>query len=149
MGSSVLSISATIFATNYVKYENMYLFLVAVGRSVCSVVTLSDFHSVCVSGPLRSIRGPWDGIYFLNAMTRNFQPIQKNSNIPTYLSPLGSHLIDMLPLRHLISVLRRHSHVGKQFHQASWSGLVWIFENIAYVGSSVHFVFVFVFVITV
>ena len=34
----------------------------------CSLI-LSDFHSVGVSGPLRSVRGPWDVIYILKAMT--------------------------------------------------------------------------------
>ena len=37
------------------------------------LVTLSDFHCVCVSGPLHSVHRSWDVIYFLKAMTNSFQ----------------------------------------------------------------------------
>ena len=36
------------------------------------IFALSDFHCICVSGPLQSIPGPRDAIYFLNALTTGF-----------------------------------------------------------------------------
>ena len=48
----------------------------APSSSICPSVrqsrTLSDFHSVTV-WPSRSVRRPWDDIYFLKAMTNSFQ----------------------------------------------------------------------------
>ena len=37
------------------------------------VLTLSDFHCVCVSGPLQNVRGPRDVIYFPKAITNSFR----------------------------------------------------------------------------
>ena len=44
-----------------------------VSRLVGQSFTLSDFHFVGVFGPLQSVRGPQDVIYFLKAMTNRLQ----------------------------------------------------------------------------
>ena len=43
-------------------------------ESVGLTVALLDSHSVGVSGPLQSIRRPWDIIHFLEAMNKSYQP---------------------------------------------------------------------------
>ena len=68
------------------------------------LVTLSDFHGVCVSGPLHSVRRPWDVIYFLKAMSREMssQGLYQNLQGEEFTGP-KLVLPKAYPASHLLS----------------------------------------------